>query len=360
MTNKKNLTEQRQRRQGYLDDLASTGVLAGAGAYLFSQMSFLEPLRESLYHARHAGRTVSEIVQGGPEGMRAAKNLEEAIAMVNNAARANSEAGEALKGYMLERQDLVRELVVVYKENETFAREAERLKIQVEGMLKNFFEVGNTLKPDFWKSLDEKVMKIYGVDKIEALEKSERLREFYKNARQFYDVREKNEHTVKEFANYLAKVKEESVEKNERFNELFPEVIGRVKEGYEVEDILFETRSKKEFTKEKIAQNKGEVESYRANVDNTYAEVRKDVPIAAYNDTNWVDIATNPLVLGVGAALMAKGATKILPRIIERPLRMALAAPITLPIKGAKIAGKTIWKGINTLRNRNKPKEIGK
>lgn len=261
---------------------------------------------------------------------------------------------------MLERQDLVRELVVVYKENETFAREAERLKIQVEGMLKNFFEVGNTLKPDFWKSLDEKVMKIYGVDKIEALEKSERLREFYKNARQFYDVREKNEHTVKEFANYLAKVKEESVEKNERFNELFPEVIGRVKEGYEVEDILFETRSKKEFTKEKIAQNKGEVESYRANVDNTYAEVRKDVPIAAYNDTNWVDIATNPLVLGVGAALMAKGATKILPRIIERPLRMALAAPITLPIKGAKIAGKTIWKGINTLRNRNKPKEIGK
>ncbi len=342
----------------YLDEIGATATVATTVGYLASQLSLLPHVREMLYNARHAGKTISDAVKGGPEGMRAAKSLDEAITIVETARGDNIEAANTLETYLVARKDLVGKLVLTYRENETFGREAERLKLQVEGSLKNLFEIGNDLKPNSWKkNVDSWVIKLYGQDPIIAAEKSERVRKFYEEARKFYDAREKNEHVVKEFCNYLENVKTESETQNNHFNELFPEIIGRVKEGYETEDIVFAQRRAKDFSKERNADTSQHVKDFRRDVDTTYEEVRQEMPIREYSDTNWVDVITHPMTIGLAVAMIGYSASRLaLPRIIRNPITKALALPITLPVRGLHALGK---RGIQTLKRRKIAKNIG-
>jgi len=334
---------------------ASLAVLAGGLTYLASfNYPFLQTVKESLYNARHAARTSYEMVSGGPEGMKAVKNLDEALQLVTLSAESNKEARESLENYISKRKELVSELGRVYKENETIGQEAERLKIQLEGTLKNFFEIGNTLKPEFLDKLDNNIMKLYGMDPVQAREKSGRLMEFYKNVRKFYDAREKNEHTVKEFSDYLVAVKEDSIKQNEKFNELFPSVISRVREGYENEDALFNTGEKsilglrkdvKISDLEKTATN---VKKFREGVDTTENDVRKEMPITPYREGNWIDFTLNPLTLGITGALLLKGISNITP-VTRKALTYATLSPYYIT--------KSIAKGIVKLKKNQKIKK---
>ena len=330
-----------------LRESVSTAVLAGGLAYLLKDVKFLEDFREALYNARHAGRTGYEMISGGPAGMKAARNLEEAIAIVEESAKNNENAGEALENYLSKRKELVLELGNIYKENETLSRESERLWTQLQGALKSFFEIGNSLKPDFWKRLDNSVIKLYGQDPIEAREKSGRLKEFYQSVRRFYDSREKNEHTVKEFCDYLVRVKEESTEQNRKFNELFPNVIGRVKEGYEKEDELFVTGEKgvfgvrKDIKESDLEKTEESVEGYKRKVDATENEVRVEMPIEPFKERNFVDYVTNPVTLGLIGTIFLKGLSNI-----STPTRKGLTyltlAPYYVTKGAVKGAGRLI------------------
>ncbi len=340
----------------YKEDVKSTAVLAGAGYLIASQIpNFLETFRESLYHARHAARTGKEILTGGPEGMKAVKNLEDALEIVEKASKENETAKGALESYFSARKDLVTAVASIYQENETLGREAERLEVQVKGFIKNFFELGNEIKPDVWKKyVDTTIIKLYGMDPVKAIEKSERLKEFYKNVRKFYDAREQNENTVKEFCDYLVQFKKETEEQNVRINALFPNLIARVKETYEKEDHLFEKDDKgARMTRQDLEKTVEEVVQYKTNVQKAETAVAQEVPIQPYHQYNWVDAVTNPVVLGLTGALMVKGASKLLPRPLERPFSRATSFPIDASLylgkkiaQGTKKASQTAWKGI--------------
>ncbi len=346
-----NRTLDRGKKYGgpVLRESASTTVLVGGLVYLLKDREFLRDLRESFYNMRHAGRTGYEMISGGPEGMKATKRLEDALEIVEVASEGNKEAREALEKYVLERKELVGKLGGIYKENETLSREAERLGLQLQGALKNFFEVGNSLKPDFWRKIDDTIIRIYGQDPIEAREKSLRLKEFYQNVRKFYDSREKNEHTVKEFCDYLVKVKEESIEQNRRFNEIFPNVIARVKEGYETEDGLFRTSeggllgARRDVRKDELKKMGKDVKDYRGKVDRTEDEVRAEMPIEPFREKNFVDYITNPVILGLAGAVFLKGISNI-SNTTRRGLTYLTLAPYYLGKEIAKGTGKAIKK----------------
>ncbi|MBS3082107.1 hypothetical protein J4416_04220 [Candidatus Pacearchaeota archaeon] len=348
----------------YVDDLVATGVVGALATYGLSKVDFLPHLRESLYNARHATGTVKDIVLGGPEGMRGAKSLDEAISIVDSAREMNVEAGNALEGYLTARKELVGDLVRTYAENETLVREAERLKLQVEGVVKNLFEIGNDVKPQSFKdAVDSRIIIAFGKAQralgnsdykglsdsqiVEvALEKSGRMKEFYKQAREFYDASEKNEHTIREFCQYLEKVKIESEGQNQRFNELFPEIISQVREGYSVEDIFLAQRHEKDFSRSRVEDTGTKVSGFREGVDNTYEGLRQEIPIRKYSDKNWVDFATNPAALGLAVALIGYAGSKLfLPSVVRSPITKVLAAPITLPLRGIGKASKTAISG---------------
>ncbi|MBI5803689.1 hypothetical protein HY450_00430 [Candidatus Pacearchaeota archaeon] len=348
-----------EEKREYCEEIGSTGTLVGTGivgASLINQ-EFFENLREGVQHARHLGKTAYDFATGGPEGMKAARNLEEALAIVGEARENNSEARAMFEDYFLQRREFVGSLVNLYRENETISRVAERLKIQIEGTLKNFFEAGNSLKPEIMETLDDKIIELYGMNPAEARESSGRLKEFYKHIREFYDAREKNEHVVKEFCNYLADVKNESVAQNERFNELFPDVIVRVREGYETEDILHETGDKNAFglrgnVSQKDLDRTGEKAlHFERGVDNTYDSVREEMPIEPYSKPVWIDYSINPVVVGICAGLTAKGLTKLLPAFIEKQIKKTLALPFTSLAKGLGYSAKQIKKLIEKNKN---------
>ena len=160
-------------------------------------------LREAGYYFRHAGGTVSDAIKGGPEGMRSAKNLEEAIQMLDKAASVNQKAAKSLSAYFSSRQEFAANLAKVYQDNETLVRVASRLEIQLKGTLKNLFEVGNSLKPQIMRDIDSVVTEIYGMDPVEAIEKSENLRQFYLKVRKFYGAREQSAVTITGFCDYV-------------------------------------------------------------------------------------------------------------------------------------------------------------
>lgn len=357
------MTNKRKKSNQYVNELGSTITLAGAGTlatWYFFPEEFFENLRDAISLGRHAGLTAYEVARGGSEGMRAAKNLEEAIAIVEGAASQNTDARDALEGYLAERRDLVGELAGVYKENETLSRESERLQLQLEGMIENLFTAGNSLKPGFMTKIDDAIIKIYGQDPVEARERSARLDEFYSSVKEFYDSREKNENTVQQFCDYLAKVKTESLTQNQRFNELFPTVIKAVREGYETEDIVLNTGDKnilgmrKDVQPGELEMLEERVENYSNTADETENTVASEMPIERYSPPTWIDYAVNPLALGIAGALVVKGISKVfVPGIVERPIRKALALPFTLAAKGAYGGGKAIYNGVRKIINKN-------
>ena len=325
------------------EEAKSTAVLGGLGYLAALQMpEFLTTLKEGLYNVRHAYKTGKEIATGGSEGMKSVKNLEEALAIVEAAKKDNQTAGQALESYFIERKDLLHSMVGVYRENETLTREVERLEVQLKGALKNFFELGNQVKPHWWKeNVDQAIIKLYGMDPVAAVEKSERLKEFYKNVRKFYDAREQNENTVKEFCDYLAQFKQTTQAQNERINKLFPNLIERVKETYEKEDKIFKRDDKgAKMTREDLEKTIDEVAHYRGNTQQTETQVAQEVPIKPYDPYNWVDAVTNPVILGLAGALMVKGASKLLPHPIDRNFTRLTASPINAALYFGKKTGK--------------------
>ena len=309
-------------------------VIAGGLALEYGLPDALKSLREAAYHFRHATNTVSDAIQGGPEGMRAATNLEKAIETVEQAASTNKEAAAALEDYLVARKDFSENLLEIYQANETISRISDRLITQLKGTAKNFFEVGNALKSEWWEeNIDGPIIVTYGKalrtlgnkkykdlsdDQIiaKALESSENLKEFYKSARQFYDAREKNEDTIQQFCDYLAQTQQTTKEQNVKIEEQFPSLISRLKEGYEVEDGIFKTdKEGANMSPEDVTQTGQEVEGYRTNVDNTRASVEQAVPIPKYSELNWVDYATNPFVLAAIGVLVLRGAAvSLLPK----------------------------------------------
>ena len=316
--------------------MALEAVIAGTFLH-YALPEFLTSLRQAAKHARHAANTVSDIAKGGPEGMRAAKSLDEALRQVENAAATNQEAAKAVSNYYSARKEFAGELVKIYKENETIGREASRLKLQLEGFLKSFFDAGNNLKPDWWKEkIDDAVIKLYGMDPVKAREKSETLRKFYDEVEKFYSSREKNENTVKEFCDYLAKTKDKVETDNKKIEQYFPQIISRVKEGYEVEDFLFKKET--EGTKEKV-------DTYKANVDKTRESVEKDAGIKHYQDpSSWIDYAISPITLGIAATLLANGAARVLtPRKLYEGMHKVIMYPFKIIGNGLHSAASKIF-----------------
>jgi hypothetical protein len=322
-------------------------VMAGGLAFNYLAGDALKSAREAVYHARHAANTVADAAKGGPEGMRAAENLEQAIEMVETAAQNDTKASEALREYYSAHKGFVKELLNVYNESETLARVCTRLEIQLKGMAKNLFEFGNDLKPGWWKENVDlpivikyaKTLRYFGDEEYKdltddeivakALESSDNLKEFYQNAREFYDAREKSETTVKEFCDYITEVRQNSQEKMKQIEQ---KLIDIVKEGVSTEDYIFDLDAKgAELTKADVEHVDEVVAEYDANVDETREEVGQEVPLQPYSKPIWIDAVTNPFVLGAATVLAAKGISRLfLPRFVDKAISYGVCYPLRL------------------------------
>lgn len=340
------------------EGLVASGVeiLTLASIVNFGVPEATSSLKEAGYFIGHSTNTVLDALQGGPKGERAAKNLEEAITIVENAASVNKEAAGALSAYFSSRKDFAATITNIYQENENLVRVATRLEVQLKGVLKNLFEVGNNLKPQIMRDIDSVVVQIYGMNPVEALEKSENLRQFYGQVRKFYDSREQNEQTIKTFCDYLVQVKTATTEKNKEIEQAFPKLISRLREGYGLENYVFELDGKgADITKNEVLGTHQKVGNYKTNVDTTKTEIGYITPVNDNSGNVTVDMITNPFVMAAAGVLLWKGLSKIIP--YGKPIDKALSKVVTYPVKLAGDIVNDVYEKI-VMNSANKQKSV--
>lgn len=308
---------------------AGLEVIVGANIIKFVLPEALHYLKESAHHFRHSLKTISDSKKGGPEGMRSAIDLNDAIAVLE----ANQDyppASKALNEFYAARNAYASELVSKYKSNETIIRVGQKLELQLKATFKNLSEVGIKVKPNFWTEyVDKPLIKLFGKTKqiigseeyqglsnleleLKAEKISQNLLQFYQEVNLFYNSREKNENTIKNFNQYLKntldQAKTENINIKTQIQKHFPGILELVEQGYKVEDAIFLTHQKgSKITGEEISSTGRDVKTYSEEVDNLRSEIRQDIPMPKYSTFTWVDIATNPYLLALIPVIIVHG-----------------------------------------------------
>lgn len=276
-----------------------------------------EHVRGGLNHTAHLYKTVGDIPKG-PEGMQATKQLRDQTLEFLAHARDNEEASLAIKGALQSRYQFAERLARVYDQNETLSRAIDRAQVQLGGILKNTFEVGNDLKPGFMTKVDDAIIKIFGKNPTEARARSQRIEDFYKAVDQFYTSRNKNEQAVEAFMNHLGETKTllsmENEQVRQQLENIYPGMFNAVSDTYSVEDVIIDLheRGADVSIDSLIEQHKDQIEELRT-------EVKQVTPLEDHFP--YSDVLSNPFALALGAYLIARGAAKtIIPKFLREGL----------------------------------------
>lgn len=312
------------------EGIAALAVEGAVAYYLVNQFlgKTLEDLKESAYMVRHAGKTIADAVQGGPEGNRKMEDVDAALDVLIRDASGNKEAEIVLKQH-------VESLLAVYNKYETISRVASRLKVQIKGAAKYFYEVGNDLKPGFVDTLDNMIIDLYGKDPKEAREKSEFLKKFYKDAREFYDAVEDREDLVASVGDIELKAIKEKQKVEEVLNKHFPGLITHLQNGYDLESYIIAMDTKgADITGKEVEGVGARVKEYDHQLRDARTEISSDVKLPDYSTTNLADYMINPLTFAVVGLLAYRGATGLVPAL-RKGLNMMFAAPVKWAGDGA-------------------------
>jgi hypothetical protein len=322
-----------------------------AGAFLMSYFggSSLENLKQSARSMRHAAMTVSDAVNGGPEGMRAALTLDRAVKLVEQSSKTNKNAAQALDEYNEQTRQFLEKLVMTYVQNETVKRQAQRFSTQIRGAVKHFSEFLGDMKPEVWRQYFDvpgyigygkvmQAMKRQGWEGLtndqiiaKVIDTSETMKLFYKRMNDFYTAREANENTVSSMCAYLSQVHGKAEKENSELEKLYPKLLGLVKETLKKEDIVLETDAKgANMTKGNAQSIQGFVSAYQKDVDNMRAEAAEAVPFKPYHSGEvWINYGLDPLTVGVAAALILNAARRLLlPKSVEQAVSRSIALPV--------------------------------
>ncbi|MBI2142246.1 hypothetical protein HYU15_02010, partial [Candidatus Woesearchaeota archaeon] len=343
------------------EGLAEAAITVPVVGSLF-QIAFPVPfgdLTESGRRLAQAYTTISDAVQGGPPGQRASRSLDEAIRAVTAAGSNNAEAARSLEQLYASRKSFVENLLKVYNENETTVRVAQRTAVQLKGSAKEFFQIGEDLKADWWRqTVDRPIILVFGKINpeyrglsddqivIKVLENSENMRTFYTEARKFYDSRQKGEEAVNAFASFLEKTIADTEAYNGKIESVFPDIIRMTKQGYSVEDIIINTDAKgAAISREDVAKTGKAVNEYGQVVGDTRSEVGQYTPLPGAG-LDLVGLVTNPFFVTAAAYVAFRGARAILlpgpldrgiSRLVVSPVKQALNATHYLLGKGASL-----------------------
>ncbi len=332
-------------------------IVVGLGSQLFriTFPNMFEHLYSAGTSARQAYETVSDAVKGGPQGMRGAKSLDEAIRALEEASSVNREAARTLNQYTAARKEFVQALLRTYEDNETTARVLQRAEVQLKASAKSALDAGNSIKPGIlWEIYDKPIIVAYATAKRNlgdplyakarnndelvsiALEHSDNMRKFYDETRKFYNERQKAEETVNAFTSYLQKTMADTQQKNQELERLYPKVIEMVKKGYSVEDIIFEMdRKNLAITKEDVQKTATSVGEHQSTVEGTRTEVGKVTPLPEQG-IDYIGIVTNPFVITAALYVVAKGIrATLLPRFIDNGISRLVVSPVKQGLNGA-------------------------
>lgn len=336
-------------------EAGSTAVLtlglAGAIGYLGG--NFVESARESVRMGRHATHTVKEMVVGTP-GQRAASKLGDLYQALNEQGLTIDQFTGQVRTSIAQREQLIDSIGRTYEVNETIAREAGRLVTQLEGMVPAATAAGDGAINKFLKKLtghsfeDPDDFFMNSVSNANtARENLPVLQEIYRDARKFYDGREKSEVTIKQLCEHLASRKEAALSENARINSALDQVVGTLDKAYRAEDKVLSTTGKislirnffgtrGELEEGEISQLESAVSDYQTNVDATRTTAEGAVPIGPYQRGDaWIDYGINPVTLALVGVLAVKGISSFTPPT-RRALTTATLAPVYLAGKAAK------------------------
>ena len=325
MTNStENKTQKKEMKWRGTKSLA-TLVGLGIAAASFLPTRFYENMRGAYDHAVYGAQTVEEMAVG-TKGERALSGLQKSIEDVRAAAGANEDARKTLESYASSVQGSVEGLDKIYKDNETFAREAERFSINMQGLYKSVSDMANDLKPQFMDKVDDVILKLYGTSRAEAVEKSEAVRSLYGSIRKFYDARASNEGNLAAMLDHLKGEVDERKALNEKIAPILEQSRKTLDLTYRTEDEVFAAHRKRD--KADLGALDKNIAGYKDSVAETQASISAVTPVPS-RGYGLGDFLCSPLGLGLVAGVVAKvGIRGSLPSFVNNKVSYGLALPV--------------------------------
>ncbi len=310
-----------KNREGTIDFIAETAVLSIILATYAAPV--MDHLKEVAYNALHTKDAFGEMFTG-TLGEQAANSVD----------------------VPRQFEPCMTQLRQQYDSNETISREASRIEISVKGAFKEFFETGNELKPIWWKRLDDgivdgygKVMKTLGNEAVADAsdgqfvsmyrQGSQRLERLYEKSQSFAEARQQNEETVRDFIEYLGDAKATAIEENTQMAGLCPQLVQRVKEGYQTENrLLYADGRGVGMSDGDLRKVQEGVNRFASDVQDTRVDVSEEIPLSGHA-VPYIDIAMNPLVLAVAGVALLKGVRRtFLPKAIDEGIANVVTVPV--------------------------------
>ncbi|MBI2549437.1 hypothetical protein HYW21_08895 [Candidatus Woesearchaeota archaeon] len=350
-----------------LRHLGATGIEIAVlnGVIHVTFPDIVDDARHVVYDLRHSGRTVGEMLHGGPEGMRSIEvTIDEALQTLYSTS-ANDPRSAQLREQLLDQEGFTRELATIYQQNETLTTQAQRLLLQLGGAVSHTNQLGTDIRDGWsdsslpghgivgwWKdNVDARLEKgraqleqgrgrdgYQGLTQeqavAEAKARSELINTFFNEVAPAYDARERNEDTVRQlYDNARAE--------NQALGTLFPRistyaqdaVTGTVRNTYKVEQSLWEkARKGTDITIDDVAGAQKDVHNYTQQVEQTREAVGDEVPLQDYHGGQFLDYTVNGPMLAAVAVLGGKFLVRRIP-FVGKPTDNGITRLVAYPLK---------------------------
>lgn len=344
---------------------AGIEILVVDGVIHFALPEIVGDARDVAYNLRHSGRTIGEMIHGGPAGMQSIEvTINEALGTLYNLSPNDPNAAQ-LREQLLQQEGFTGALATIYQQNETLATQAQRLLLQLGGAASNLNQVGTDLRDGWsdsslpghsvvegWRNnVDARLEKGWakleqlrgkdgyqGLTREQALQearaRSERINAFFDEVAPAYDARERNENSVQQLY-------DNARTENQALGTLFPRistyaqdaVTGTVKNTYTVEGALWENAKKgTNISIDEVAATERDVRDYTNQVEQTRETVGDEVPLQDYHGAQWLDYSINGLTMAIAAVLGGRSLLRRIP-FVGKPTDNGITRIVAYPLK---------------------------
>ncbi|MBI4146443.1 hypothetical protein HY489_03845 [Candidatus Woesearchaeota archaeon] len=307
----------------------ATKVAAGSAIYHTLDQGVTN-LLAAYQSGKRLAQTLTELGMGN-EAVRELRRLEHDI---RDAEQTLDQRGQEYRAIHERKRGVLEQLDNIYKENETFIRQAVTVSRQLEVLLGDIGNAGESVKPDwFTRNIDDPIYElIRRVTGENSRERHELINRYHGALRDAYRNNENMQRTITDFLTYLRDESRKSAEQIKVIDENFPELTRRLRDNYtqmhELEDRG--QRATQELTPQ-VARLREQIEAIHAELRADGVQTRqlltgREITGLSYLDAALANTYSRHTLGTLAGVAVVTGTLAVADHYLGKPLKFAYGA----------------------------------